>query len=94
MSGCTESNITGFTDLLHFFNGRFEVFARVKLFRIFGKELANRTGDSHTAVGIDVDFADAGFNAANDFFNRNAVGLGNSAAVSVNQILQFLRNRG
>ena len=93
MAGGAESNVTGFADLLHFFNCRLQIFARVKFFRIFGKQFADGTGDGHTAVGVNIDFAHAGFDAADDFFDRNAESLRDGAALSVDQILQFLRNR-
>lgn len=88
----TERKITVEADLLHRFNGFAQVFARIKVGRVFGKVAAYRAGGSEAQVGIDVDFAHAVFDAFDDFFNRHAVGFADIAAVFVDDFQPFLRN--
>ncbi len=80
-------------DGFHRVHGGLQIFARIELGRLFGEQLADRAGDGHAVVGVDVDLAHAMLDAALDLFDRHAPGLRHLPAILVDDVLQFLRHR-
>src|SRR5579875_3868618 len=80
-------------NFLHCFHGWFQELARIKLARRFLCNAAKLGSHSDTAVCVDVHFANAMFYAAHDFFNGYSISLAHSAAIGIEPVLQFLRNR-
>ncbi len=93
MAGRAELDEAVLADLAHGVLGGLEIGARVELVRLLGQDLADRAGDGQAVVGVDIDLAHAVLDAALDLFHRHAPGLGNGAAVLVDDVLQFLGNR-
>jgi len=91
--GLTELTHALFTDLLHRRASRCQVVARVELFRLLRERFANRAGDRESVVGVDIDLANAGADAALNLGHRHAVGLFDLAAVLVDDANEILGHR-
>ena len=76
--------------MLHGSSSWLEVVAWVEFVWIFGQDFSNCTGDRHTAVGIDIDFAYTALDASLNFFDGYTPGLLHFATKLVDDILQFL----
>lgn len=92
VTGLTEGYHAGDADLLHGRASWLQVIAWVKLLRAFHQHFANRSGDRHATVGINVDLAHAELDTALNLFNGHTVRLLHLSAVLIDNVLQFLRD--
>ena len=74
--------------------GGLEVLARVEVIRMLSEVLADRSGDSQTNIGVDIDLADGQLCSVTQLFLRNADCIRHLAAVSVDLVNELARNRG
>ena len=88
-----ELDHAGGDDFGHRGAGGFEVVAGVKVALLGRQQFADGAGHREAVVGVDVDLADAVLDAFLDVFDGDAVGLGHFAAVLVDQVDQFFRDR-
>ncbi len=100
LSGCNESGFARAAHdahfAFHYFSdgvaGRPEVFARVKFSRIFGENLADLAGEGDAQVGVNIDFADAGFGGLGDHVFGYAARTGQIATVFIADSGQIFGN--
>ncbi len=93
MARCAKLLETLLAELRQRSHGRLHIFARIEFARVFLQHAADLAGHRHAAVGIDVDLAHAILDAALDLFDRHAPGRLHLAAIFVDDLLQFFRNR-
>ena len=79
---------------MHSLTGGFEVLPGIKVIRMLGEVLADNRGHCQTDIGVNVDFANCTAGCLTELFFRNADGTGHVAAVLVDDLHEFLRNRG
>ncbi len=79
--------------LLHLVAGRAEVFAGVELTGLVVEDLADSGGHGQTGVGVDVDFANGALGSLAELLFGDTDGIGELAAVGVDDVDIFLGNR-
>ena len=95
MSGRTE-NFFVLADVQFFQTGtgRTEIFARVEFARLVSENLADGSGHSQTAVGVDVDFANCALGSSAELIFADTDSIFEFTAVFVDDLDQILRNAG
>ena len=83
VTGSAESLVASDTHIAHCSHSRAEEFTWVEFARVGGHQATHGASGGQTQVGVDVDFAYAVFDAFDDFFNRDAAGFFDVAALLV-----------
>ena len=73
--------------------GRLEVLTRIKVIGMFGKILPDIARHGETNVGVNVDLADGQLSSFAKLIFRNTDRIGHVAAILVDHLDKFLRNR-
>ena len=70
---------------------RLQVLTRIEVIRMLVEVLADRSGDSQTNIGVDIDLADGQLCSMTELFLRNADCIRHLAAVSVDLVNELAR---
>ena len=71
-----------------------QILSGIEMIGMLHEVLADTCSQTQTKVGVNVDLADSAFGCLTKLFFRNTDGILQSAAVSVDDLNIFLRNRG
>ena len=92
MTGRTENfAVLAFIEFLKRGTSRAEVFTRVEFFGLVMEDLADSSGHSQTAVGVDIDFAYSGAGSFAQLIFADTDSIFQFTAVLVDDLNQILR---